>query len=230
MKHIAIVMAAGSGKRMGGDRPKQYLEIKGKPILYYPLKTLEDSFIDEIILVTRREDISYCREEFVLKYGFDKITKIVPGGSERFESVFEGLKAVEDRDSIVYIQDGARPMLSLDILARAREDAEKYGAVVVAVPSKDTIKISDEEGNIVSSPDRHLVWNAQTPQCFRFEEIYNSYIKMMKEIDAGKKIPVTDDGQVCEGFGTLPVHLTMGDYSNVKVTTPEDILMAEKFL
>ena len=230
MKHIAIVMAAGSGKRMGGDRPKQYLEIKGKPILYYPLKTLEDSFIDEIILVTRREDISYCKEEIVDLYGFKKVTQIVPGGSERFESVFEGIKAVEDKSSYVYIHDGARPMLSKETLDNAKNDVERYRATVVAVPSKDTVKISDKDGNIVSSPDRSLVWNAQTPQCFEYELIYSSFIKMMDEISMGKKVNVTDDGQVCELYSDVSVHLTLGDYSNIKVTTPEDVSLVEKFL
>lgn len=230
MKHIAIVMAAGSGKRMGTDKPKQYLEVNGRPILYYSLKTLEDSFIDEIILVTRREDISYCKEEIVDLYGFKKVTQIVPGGSERFESVFEGIKAVEDKSSYVYIHDGARPMLSKETLDNAKNDVERYRATVVAVPSKDTVKISDKDGNIVSSPDRSLVWNAQTPQCFEYELIYSSFIKMMDEISKGKRVNITDDGQVCELYSDVSVHLTMGDYSNIKVTTPEDVSLVEKFL
>lgn len=230
MKHIAIVMAAGSGKRMGTDKPKQYLEVNGRPILYYSLKTLEDSFIDEIILVTRREDISYCKEEIVDLYGFKKVTQIVPGGSERFESVFEGIKAVEDKSSYVYVHDGARPMLSKETLDNAKNDVERYRATVVAVPSKDTVKISDKDGNIVSSPDRSLVWNAQTPQCFEYELIYSSFIKMMDEISKGKKVNITDDGQVCELYSDVSVHLTMGDYSNIKVTTPEDVSFVEKFL
>lgn len=230
MKHVGIILAAGSGKRMGGDVPKQYLEIKGKPIIYYTIKAFEDSFIDEIILVTRREDITYCENEIVKKYNFKKVTKVIEGGKERYDSVYCGIKAVADEDCYVYIQDGARPFVSEEILLRAKADVEEYGAIVVAVPSKDTIKIADENENIESSPSRNTVWNAQTPQAFVKKEILSAFEKLMKAKENGEQVEVTDDGQVLLLFSELKVHLTMGDYSNIKVTTTEDILVAEKFL
>lgn len=230
MKHIAIVMAAGSGKRMGSNVPKQFLEINGKPILYYPLKVLESSFVDEIILVTRHEDISYCKDNIVDKYSFKKVTKIVAGGAERYDSVYAGLKAVDETDSYIYIQDGARPMLTLDILERTREDVVNYSATVVAMPVKDTIKIADENGKIISTPGRETLWTAQTPQAFSYAVIKAAYDLMYQAKENAMPVKITDDGQVVENYSSVDVHITKGDYSNIKVTTPEDINVAEKFL
>lgn len=230
MKHIAIVMAAGSGKRMGSNVPKQFLEINGKPILYYPLKVLESSFVDEIILVTRHEDISYCKDNIVDKYSFKKVTKIVAGGAERYDSVYAGLKAVDETDSYIYIQDGARPMLSHDILERTREDVVNYSATVVAMPVKDTIKIADENGKIISTPGRETLWTAQTPQAFSYAVIKAAYDLLYQAKENAMPVKITDDGQVVENYSSVDVHITKGDYSNIKVTTPEDINVAEKFL
>ena len=230
MKHIAIVMAAGSGKRMGSNVPKQFLEINGKPILYYPLKVLESSFVDEIILVTRHEDISYCKDNIVDKYSFKKVTKIVAGGAERYDSVYAGLKAVDETDSYIYIQDGARPMLTLDILERTREDVVNYSATVVAMPVKDTIKIADENGKIISTPGRETLWTAQTPQAFSYAVIKAAYDLLYQAKENAMPFKITDDGQVVENYSSVDVHITKGDYSNIKVTTPEDINVAEKFL
>lgn len=227
MKHIAIVMAAGTGSRMGTDIPKQFLTVKDHQVLYFSLKVFQDSFIDEIILVTREEDIDYCKENIVDKYKLTKVTKIVPGGKERFESVYEGLKAiVPEEETYVYIHDGARPCITADVIERAKEDVIKYKAVVVGVPSKDTVKIADEAGNVQTTPPRKLVWNVQTPQAFEYELIKTSFVKMM---ETGNR-NITDDGMVVEEYSDTKVHLTMGDYRNIKVTTKEDLLVIEKFL
>ena len=225
-RSTAIVLAAGQGKRMNASIQKQYLLIKDKPVLYYSLKAFEDCpFIDEIILVTGTEEIAYCRQEFVEKYGFRKIQRIVAGGKERYHSVYEGLKASENAD-YVYIHDGARPFLTQDILERAKEEVETSGACVVGMPVKDTIKISDGNGTAVDTPKRDLVWLIQTPQVFSYELIYQAYKKLM----SGDTVAVTDDAMVLEVMENRKVRLVKGSYQNIKITTPEDLLIAEVFL
>lgn len=227
MKHVGIVMSAGKGLRVGGDIPKQYMDLCGKPVLYYSLFAMQQSFIDEIIIVVGEGDEEYVKKEIVDKYSLSKVTKIVTGGKERSDSVYEGLKAVSEPDaSYVYIQDGARPMLSLDLLESCREDVEAFGTAVVGVESKDTVKLVSEEGFVMTTPVRKLVWNIQTPQCFVCSDILEAY-------NAFKRTPdcfVTDDSSVMEAFGTLPVHITKGDYKNIKITTSEDFFTAENFL
>ena len=162
----AIVLAAGSGKRMGTKIAKQYLEIDGKPLLYYTLLAFERSpRIDKIILtVGSEEQISYCQETILRPYGFQKVASVITGGKERYDSVWMGLKAVKDdlpkeaTEGIVFIHDGARPMVSEDILERCFQDAQKYNACVAAVPVKDTIKIADENGFAETTPRRDRVW------------------------------------------------------------------------
>lgn len=228
MKHIGIVMSAGKGLRAGGDIPKQYRMLLGKPVLYYCLKAMQDSFIDEIIIVSGAGDENYVKENIVDPFGFTKVSKIVAGGDERQDSVYAGLKAVEPSDSetYVYIQDGARPMLSMDILNRAKEDVLKYKSAVVGVKSKDTVKISDKAGFVEKTPVRDLVWNIQTPQAFEYSLIMKAYDLMMSQ----KNVFVTDDSMVVEQYGNTKVHLTEGDYKNIKITTPDDFEIAEKFL
>ena len=227
MKNVAIVMAAGTGSRMGSDIPKQFLTIKGRPVLYFSLKTLEESFIDEIVVVTRKSDIEYVKNEIVDKYGFKKVSAVTEGGKERSDSVFCGLKAVkDDGETYVYIHDGARPLLNMEMLERVKADVLKYGAVVAAVPSKDTVKLADEDGFVSVTPERSRVWSVQTPQAFEYRLIYEAFLKM----NAEGNVKVTDDGQVMELFSDTKVFLTMGDYRNIKITTPEDLELAEKFL
>lgn len=225
-KNVAIVLAAGQGKRMKTAVQKQYLLIKGKPVLYYSLKAFEDCpFIDEIILVTGKEEIAYCQREIVAQYGFTKVKQIVPGGKERYHSVFEGLKAIQDCQ-YVYIHDGARPFLNGEILERARAAVVESKACVVGMPVKDTIKISDGTGIAVETPRRDLVWMIQTPQVFSYDLIFGAYKKLLE----GDTIPVTDDAMVLEVMENKQVRLVEGSYQNIKITTPEDLVIAEAFL
>lgn len=236
----AIVLAAGSGKRMGTRIAKQYLEIDGKPLLYYTLLAFERSpRIDKIILtVGSEEQISYCQETILRPCGFQKVASVITGGKERYDSVWRGLKAVKDdlpkeaTEGIVFIHDGARPMVSEDILERCFQDAQKYNACVAAVPVKDTIKIADENGFAETTPRRDRVWQVQTPQTFSFGLIYDAYARLAEQKDtlAGKGIKITDDAMVVETFTDHPVKLTEGSYRNLKVTTPEDLPLAEKYL
>ena len=238
MRHIAIVLAAGRGKRMNSKVAKQYLRLQGRPILYYALKQFEDSFIDDIILVTAAEDIDYCAEEIVDKYGFRKVRRIVAGGKERYHSVHHGLLTVgallegEAYDACIYIHDGARPFVSADILKRAKESVEQYGTGVVGMPVKDTIKIVDDNGFAASTPNRSRVWQVQTPQCFRYSEIAPAYLKLVETEEAlhARGIVITDDAMVMELLGSRPVRLVEGSYQNIKITTPEDLVTAESFL
>lgn len=237
MKQIAIVLAAGRGKRMNSNVAKQYLLIKDKPVLYYSLKKFEESFIDEIILVTASDEIAYCKEQIIEHYGFSKVHKIAAGGKERYHSVYQGLLAAETlledgEEACVYIHDGARPLITEDILLRAKESVEQYGSGVVGMPVKDTIKIIDSDGFVAQTPNRSLVWQIQTPQCFLYTEIKSAYERLI-ETEAQllqDGIAITDDAMVMELLGDRKVKLVEGSYINMKITTPEDMDVADRYL
>lgn len=229
-KFAAIVLSAGTGSRMKSDIPKQYMDLNGRPVIYYSLKAFEDSNVESIVLVTGRDDIEYCRKEIVEKYGFTKVKAIVVGGAERYDSVFEGLKAINDCDYVM-IHDGARPMLDSNIIERAWGGAVEYKACVVGMPVKDTIRIVGTDGTAISTPDRKSLWQIQTPQAFDYRLIYEAYSKVLADVKAGKqKANITDDAMIVECASNVKVHMTEGDYRNIKITTPEDIQVAEIFL
>lgn len=225
-KNIAIVLAAGKGTRMGTDRPKQFLDIQDKPVLYYSLKQFQESdIIDEIILVIGREYQQYCKEEILVPYNLTKVKKMIEGGAERYHSVYQGLKECENC-GYVFIHDGARPFISEEILKRCIENVRKEQACVVAMPVKDTIKIADPEGYVETTPSREKVWMVQTPQVFSYDLVWKAYQKMMLTDGVG----ITDDAMVVELFADHKIKLIKGSYENIKITTPEDIIIAENFL
>lgn len=225
-KCTAIVVAAGQGKRMGGQVQKQFLEIGGKPILYYCLDCFQKSVvIDEIILVTAQDKIEFCKKRIVEPYKIDKVTKIVPGGKERKDSVMEGLKSCQDTE-YVFIHDGARPFITQKILERAMEAVREHKACVVGMPVKDTIKLLDGDGFVRDTPNRRQTWLVQTPQCFAYALICRAY----KELGEERANMVTDDAMAVEISGLAQVKMVMGDYTNIKITTPEDLKTAEVFL
>lgn len=225
-KHTAIVLAAGKGSRMQSVVPKQYLELCGKPVLYYSLAAFEESFIDEIILVAGKDDISYCKEQIVERYGFQKVTKIIVGGAERYLSVYQGLLAAEEADYI-YIHDGARPFVDAAILSDAKACVEQYQACVAGMPVKDTIKIVDAEDFAKETPERKYVWQVQTPQVFSYALVREAYDMLMEDQNA---YSVTDDAMVVETMLNYPVKLFQASYKNIKITTPEDLQIAELFV
>lgn len=233
MIYTAIVLAAGRGSRMNSSIQKQYMSLHGKPVLYYSLKAFENSFVNRIVLVTGKDEISYCKKEIVEKYRFGKVTDIVAGGKERYHSVYEGIRAAGECDYL-FVHDGARPLLSEDILNRARTELERNGnrAAVAGVPSKDTVKLVNEQGRVISTPDRNLVWNVQTPQCFSYKTIKEAYEILMRDEEGVKAagIRITDDAMVVENFADCPVKLFEGSYRNIKITTPEDLEVAERYL
>lgn len=228
-KITAIVLAAGSGSRMKSKTKKQFMEIKGKPVIWYSLFEFEKSRVDEIILVTGKEDIDYCKKEIVEKYNLKKIKNVVAGGSERYESVYNGLKEVTG--NIVLIHDGARPLINNEIIERSIEGTIKSDACVVGVPVKDTIKRANKEGYIIDTPNRSELWITQTPQSFKTDLVKMAYKKMKEELEKGNTtLNITDDAMVVEEFTTNQVRFVQGDYKNIKVTTPEDIDIAVLFI
>lgn len=229
-KSCGIILAAGQGSRMNSDIAKQYLMIADKPVIYYSLLAMENSFIDEIILVTTADSMEYCKKEIVEQYGFKKVTKIITGGTERYHSVYEGIKAA-GACNYIFIHDGARPFLSEDILNRLLQDVKKYGACAAAMPAKDTIKIADDNGFVKETPNRQLVWQMQTPQVFQKELIEMAYTRMIESEDEWTRegLVITDDAMVVEYFAQHSIKLSEGSYRNIKITTPEDLKIAEIF-
>lgn len=229
-KYAAIVLSAGTGSRMQSDIPKQYMDLNGYPVIYYSLKAFQDSMVSSIVLVTGKDDVEYCWKEIVEKYHLDKVKTVIPGGAERYNSVYEGLKAVEGVDYVL-IHDGARPMLDQDIIKNSLQAVMEYKACVVGMPVKDTIKISDRDGYSESTPQRSLVWAIQTPQSFSYPLIRGAYEKVFNDMEKSVEVPqITDDAMVVEYATDTRVKLVEGNYRNIKITTPEDLNMAAIFL
>lgn len=247
----AIVLAAGSGKRMKSSTAKQFMLLNEKPLVWYSLQAVEESeIIDDCVLVTGAEDIPYVQKEIVEKYNFRKVKQIVAGGSERYESVYHGLRAIRDlgggpktthteqdkkgerTDSYIFIHDGARPFLTEKILRDTYEAVRQYGACVAGMPVKDTIKIADENGFAVQTPNRNLVWAVQTPQVFEAKLITNAYEQLIAQLEGlkAKGVAITDDAFVAEYMLGTKVKLVEASYENIKITTPEDIKTAQGFL
>lgn len=221
----AIILAGGKGKRMGYPISKQFIELKGKPIIYYTIKKFsENKNIDNIIIVLPSDEIEYFKENILKKYSLN-ITKIVEGGSERQDSVYNGLKSLENTDTdIVLIHDGARPFISNKIIDDGIKYADIYGACAPGVMPKDTIKIKDKNNFSIDTPNRSNLVSIQTPQVFKFNEILECHqkIKISKEV-------VTDDTMVVEKYG-YNVYLYDGEYTNIKITTPEDLILGERLI
>lgn len=229
-KFAAVVLSAGTGSRMKSDIPKQYMDLNGKPVIYYSLKAFEDNGFSSIVLVCGKDDVEYCQKEIVEKYNLKAVKAVVPGGKERYHSVYEGLKAVEGAD-YVFIHDGARPMINQDIINRLKEAVVAEEAAVAGMPVKDTIKIVDEDAYVSETPERKYVWQVQTPQCFAFPIIYEAYKSIIQDEEEGWSIPVvTDDAMVLSYVTDHEIKMVEADYRNIKITTPEDLLIAKMFL
>ena len=221
----AVVLAAGSGKRMGTAVHKQYLLIKDRPVIYYTLQAFEDSEVDEVILVTGADEVDYCRKEIVEAYRFKKVRDVVAGGKERYDSVYEGLKALSGCDYVL-IHDGARPLISRTLINANINCVQETKACITAVPAKDTIKVADDNGYVADTPDRSRLWQIQTPQSFSYALVLEAYRKREEAMDG----TMTDDAMVVEKYISHPIRLLKGDYRNIKITTPEDLVIAEAFL
>lgn len=221
----AILLAAGSGSRMQSNTKKQFMELAGKPVLYYSLKALEESRVEEILLVVAPEDMEHCRQ-LICSWGFRKVSRLVEGGKERWQSVEQALPFVTG--SFCLIHDGARPLIRTEQINDLIREGEKQDGVILAVPVKDTIKVVDEKGAIVDTPDRKTLYAAQTPQMFRTKLLSRAYACLKQE-----KIPeisITDDAMLVQHYTGAMVNVYPGDYTNLKVTTPEDLPLAELLL
>lgn len=230
-KCIAIILAAGQGKRMNCDTYKQYLLIQDKPVLYYSIRAFQESFVDEIILVVGEGEESYCQKEIVEKYAFSKVKKIIIGGKERYHSVYNGIKSIDYCDYL-FIHDGARPFLTSEILERGLHSVEEFGACAAGMPAKDTVKITDAKGFVIETPNRDGVWIVQTPQVFSYDLIKEAYEMLFQKQSEWeqKGILITDDTMVAEMFTNYRIKLFPGSYENIKITTPEDLKVANIFL
>lgn len=222
----AIILSGGSGKRMESGTPKQFMEIGGKPLIYYALSRFEASIVDEIVLVTRKQDMDRMRSEVVERYGFRKIKRLVPGGAERYNSVYNGLKNINRSSDVVLIHDGARPFVTNSMILESIRTARKYKACTVAVPVKDTIKVVDEDMNGIETPDRRMLYAVQTPQAFDVKTLLEAYKRM--HIDGSKD--ATDDTMIVEKYIGINSRIIEGDYRNIKVTTPDDIAVCEAYI
>lgn len=231
MINKAIILAGGTGKRMNSNVPKQYMELHGKPILYYTIKAFQESFFDEIVLVCLENDIDYCRENIVNKYNFTKVSHIVAGGKERYHSVINGIKAVGESDYI-YIHDGARPFATNEIFQNIKNTLESNDACIAAVAVKDTIKLVDSNGTVVDTPSREMLYQVQTPQAFKASLIIEAYNKLEASINNNSLngLKITDDAMVVEHFTDAKVVISEGSYNNIKITSPEDIDFGEAIL
>ena len=228
----AIVLAAGSGKRMGSEKPKQFLDLCGEPVLYWTLEAFEKSCVDAVVVVVSSEETAdYVRNAIVVKNGFNKAGTIVLGGEERYDSVWKGLCAIEDiafgGAEHVLIHDGARCLVTPAIIERTISDTRQFGSGVASMPVKDTIKRTDENGFSAETIDRNTLRQMQTPQTFLFQEIYEAYAELMKTEPRPK---VTDDAEVLERMKGRKAYLSEGSYENLKLTTPEDLIVAEAIL
>ncbi len=224
----AVIVAAGSGSRMKSDVKKQFMDLCGKPVLFHALDTFSRSaVIDEIILVVSEEDMDYCRREIIERFNMTKVKRVVTGGAERYLSVWNGIRAVSGDIEYVMIHDAARPLISTDVIYNAYERLKETNACVVGVPAKDTIKQTDDMGKVVATPDRSTLWTVQTPQCFRKALLLNAY-KALWEDD--NNTALTDDAMIVEHYTDTKVYMLKGEYSNIKITTPEDMIMAEALL
>jgi len=221
MKTFCIVPAAGVGKRMGGKLPKQYLLLQNQPIILHTLMALEKAkAIDEIYLVTGGE-VPESFSQSLKEMGIKKLSGFVTGGKERQESVYNGLKALPaQKDDMVIIHDGVRPFVTESIIDNCLREAMKTGGAIAAIPVTDTLK-QVRNGKICGSVDRSLCYRVQTPQCFRYGTIFRAY--------RDAKGFYTDDSSIAEAMG-VEVGVVPGDESNIKITTPFDLILAQSIL
>src|SRR3972149_3203229 len=225
MKADAVIVSAGKGLRFMEGKKKQFYFLEGKPILAHTLDKFETcSLIRSVRLVVGQEDMDYCLKEIVEKYRFQKVSKIVPGGKRRQESVKNGIDALPGDADIVAIHDGVRPLVTQAMIEDSIHSAVRYGAVILAMPVKDTIKMSNPDGTVLKTLDRESLWQAQTPQTFQLKVIKEAHHRATEEGFVG-----TDDASLVERIG-VKVHILPGSYTNIKITTPEDFVLANLFL
>jgi 2-C-methyl-D-erythritol 4-phosphate cytidylyltransferase len=222
MIYEVVIPAAGQGKRMNAGKNKLFIELAGKPLIAYTLQVFEsDPNCGGIVLsINPAEEVLF--QSIINKYRLKKVKKLVPGGNERQQSVFNGIKHADD-DSIVLVHDGARPFIGHELIEELVHAASRHGGAIVAVPVKDTIKKAKNKV-VVETVERSSLWAVQTPQAFRVSTLLKAHEKAEKEHFLG-----TDDASLMERIGET-VMIIEGNYDNIKITTPEDLYFAEAIL
>jgi 2-C-methyl-D-erythritol 4-phosphate cytidylyltransferase len=222
---VAVVPAGGIGKRMGAGTPKQFLMLDGVPMMLHSLRVFERvPGVTEVVLVVPKQERDRALAEVVERYGLKKVLKVVPGGATRQESVQHGLNEVDEDVEIVVVHDAVRPFVTGDLIERSIEAARKHGGAIVAVPMKDTPKQAGPDGLIQKTLDRAGLWLAQTPQTFRRALVVEAYRKA-----SIAHVHATDDAALAERLGHA-VAIVEGSWENIKITTPEDMILAEAIL
>jgi len=221
----AVIVSAGKGIRFMEGMKKQFHLLAEKPILAHTLDKFETCpLIHSILLVVAQEDMNFCMKEIVEKYHYRKVSQIVPGGKRRQDSVRNGLDALPKDVDIVVIHDGVRPFVTKEMIEESIHAAVRFGAVVMAMPVKDTIKMAKPDGTIQKTLERESLWQIQTPQAFQASVIKEAYYRAAEDGFTG-----TDDASLVERLGAK-VHILPGSYTNIKITTKEDLILANLFL
>ena len=232
-KCTAVMLAAGMGQRMGGEIKKQFLMLGGMPIFLHSIRTMQESpIITDIVVVVHKDDVDVVRG-LLDQYGCaEKVRRVAVGGKERVHSVARGLESIDWPCDYVFIHDCARPFLDQPTLGRLFDTVQITKACVAGMPSKDTVKIVDENCDVETTPNRASVWIVQTPQVFELDLIRNAYRKALAQEDclASRGITLTDDAMVVELSGECRVRMVMATYRNIKITTPEDLVIGDAFL
>lgn len=219
-----VIVAAGTGSRMNMGINKQFIKLEGKEIIAYTIeKFYNNSNIEDIVVVVKEDESEFFKKEILDKYNFKNI-KIAYGGKERQDSVYNGLKSLDKKCDVVLIHDGARPFVSDKIIYNCIEEVKEHKAIVVGVPVKDTIKIIDNDKNIVDTPNRSVLWAVQTPQTFDYNILIDAYKDAYKSGFYG-----TDDAMLVERIG-YKVKMVEGSYNNIKITTQEDLSVGSQIL
>jgi len=220
-----VIAAAGQGSRMGTKTNKQFIMLNNKPVLNYSLDFFEkQEVVDEIIVVTSAKELDFCRYEIIEKNQYQKVSAVLAGGQQRQDSVWVALQYLGQDTDYVAVHDGARPLLSSDVLKRLLNEAEEWGAAIPGVPSRDTIKMVNKDSFVRQTLDRNVIYSIQTPQVFKFKELFEAY-KLAEE----EGFYATDDSALFEKY-IGQVKVVEGDYDNIKITTPLDLIIVKNLL
>ncbi len=227
MSVIAIIPAAGIGSRMKSEVAKPYLHLAGKPILAHTLEVFERTpEVHQVAVVVRSSELETCQEQVIAPYQFKKVFRLIPGGKERQDSVYQGLKALRQEDDleIIVVHDGVRPLISPEQVRRVIQAARRHGGAILGVPAQDTLKRIDARGKVLETLDRRQIWSIQTPQAFQAHLLWRAFVEAYCRNFCG-----TDEASLLEEL-RQPVMVIPGSALNLKITTQEDLLMAEALL
>jgi 2-C-methyl-D-erythritol 4-phosphate cytidylyltransferase len=223
----AIIAAAGIGVRMGHKTPKPYLNLAGKPILAHTLEVFEKAKeIREVVVVVHPDELENCQENVIAPFGFKKVLRLVPGGKERQDSVYHALKTLQREDDleIILVHDGVRPFITQEQIRRVIQGARQHGAAILGIPAQDTLKRVDSQGRVIQTLERRDIWQIQTPQAFQAPLLWRAFVEAYSRNFYG-----TDEASLLEELN-LPVAVIPGSPLNLKITTREDLELAEAML